>query len=113
MTKDPCRVAAGLSQRKREGVKVYEVFVWLGVEMFYDGECCAFTYYSDEEVARLILEEIQKKQEEGWSLVEIADHYITARIWKTISHKAKSELMEGLIEFLKVKSQCIRKRMFI
>jgi len=31
-------------------------------------------------LARLILEEIEKKQAEGWSLVEIADHYITARI---------------------------------
>ncbi len=113
MVKDPCRVANGLSQRKREGVKVYEVFVWLGVDMFHDGECCAFTYYPDEVVARLILEEIEKKQSEGWSLVEIADHYITARIWKTLSYKAKSELMEGLIEFLKVKSKCIRKRRFV
>jgi hypothetical protein len=58
MVKDPCRVAVGLSQRKREGV------------------------------------------------------YITARIWKTLSYKAKSELMEGLIEFLKVKSKCIRRRRF-
>jgi hypothetical protein len=113
MVKDPCRVASGLGQRKREDVKVYEVFVWLGVCMFYDGKYCAFSYCTDEEVARLLLEAIEKKQEEGWSLVEIADHYITTQIWKTLSYKAKSELMEGLIEFLKVKSKCQRKRRFI
>jgi hypothetical protein len=109
MVKNPCRVANGLGQRKREGVRVYEVFVWLSLSMLKVGQYSIFSYCDDDEVAKLLLEAIEKKREEGLSLVEISDQYMGVRLWNTLSYKAKAELMEGLIEFLKVKSQCRRR----